>query len=436
MSAASAAKKAFPGAEVVVLEKGPYISYAACSLPYYLAGVIPRIEDLVVLSPEVAKEERGIEVLTGHEAVGLDVKAQKVYVRTPQGEKSFPYDRLILATGGLPLVPPWPGVNLRGVFTLRTLQDGLAIEGFLREREVKRVAIVGGGYIGMEMAEAFRSRGLAVVVLEKADRVLGTMDEEITSKVEGELRSQGVRLEKGVTVQGFEGSETVKRVVTDKGDFDVDMVLLAIGVRPNSALARDAGIALGVRDAVAVDEHLETSVPGVFAAGDCAETFHVVTSKKAYIPLGTTANRQGRMAGENAAGSRKVFPGVVGTAMTKVFRLQVGRTGLSSLEAQGEGMDFVKVTIEGRSRAHACPQGRPLWITYVVERTTGKLLGAQMVGEEGVAHRINTLAAAVQTGMTVEEISRLDLGYAPPFATVWDPILIAANVAAKRLGGR
>ncbi len=357
MSAASAAKRVKPDLEVVVLEKGAHISYGACSLPYYISGDIPRIEDLVVLTPQEAEETRGVKVLTRHEALAIDLDRGEVLARTPEGEKAIPFDRLVLATGGLPIVPPWPGVDLEGVFTLRTLEDGTAIGRFIEERRPHRVVIVGGGYIGMEMSEAFRKRGLEVVVVEKMDRVLGTMDREITEVVERELASQGMELHKETSVEGFGGDGRVREVLTDRGSFAADMVLLAIGVRPNSRLAEEAGIALGTKGAVAVDGHLQTDVPGVYAAGDCAETIHLVTGKKVYIPLGTTANKQGRVAGENAAGLDHTFEGVMGTAVTKVFRLQVARTGLTGLEAEREGYDVLKVSIEGRSRAHACPAG-------------------------------------------------------------------------------
>jgi NADPH-dependent 2,4-dienoyl-CoA reductase/sulfur reductase-like enzyme len=260
------------------------------------------------------------------------------------------------------------------------------------------------------------------------------MDREILKTVEQKLTAEGVRLYKETSVEGFEGkAAVVSRVVTDRGNFDADLVVLAVGVRPNTALKDGAGIELGARGAIAVDEHLCTNVPDIYAAGDCAETLHLVTCKKVYIPLGTTANKQGRVAGENAAGLDNVFEGVVGSAVTKIFDLEVARTGLTTLEAENEGYGYMSSTIQGWSRSRAYPAGKPITVTYVVEKGSGRLLGAQMVGEEGVAHRIDTLAAALYSRMTVEDVARLDLAYAPPFANVWDPILIAANVALKKL---
>jgi NADPH-dependent 2,4-dienoyl-CoA reductase/sulfur reductase-like enzyme len=436
MSAASSAKRAKPELHIVVLEKDAYISYGACSLPYYISDDVKDFHDLIALTPQVAEKERGIRVFTRHEALSIDKVAKKVRARDLETGKEvvFPYDKLVLATGGLPIVPDLPGIDLRNIFTIRTLGDGLAIKAFADQERPKRAVIVGGGYIGMEMSESLRKRGMEVTVIEKMDRVLGTMDREILKTVEQKLTAEGVRLYKETSVEGFEGkAAVVSRVVTDRGNFDADLAVLAVGVRPNTALTDGAGIELGARGAIAVDEHLCTNVPNIYAAGDCAETLHLVTCKKVYIPLGTTANKQGRVAGENAAGLDNVFEGVVGSAVTKIFDLEVARTGLTTLEAENEGYEYISSTIQGWSRSRSYPAGKPITVTYVVEKGSGRLLGAQMVGQEGVAHRIDTLAAALYSRMTVEDVARLDLAYAPPFANVWDPILIAANVALKKL---
>jgi NADPH-dependent 2,4-dienoyl-CoA reductase/sulfur reductase-like enzyme len=458
MSAASSARRIKPEMEAIVLEKDYFISYGACSLPYYISNDVKNFNDLISLTPNVAEQERGISVLTRHEVTGIDFEKKQVFVKNLENNKEskMSYDKLVIATGGLPIKPPLPGIDLPHVFTIRTLLDGIEIKKYIDEwgsfqvcvgspeclyvnrygaekREMKAV-IVGGGYIGMEMCESLRKRGLDVAVIEKADRVLGTMDTDITKVVEEKIKAEGVKLYKETSVEGFSGQDGMAtKVITDKGEFEADLILLAIGARPNTKLAKDAGIALGVNGAVKVDEYLRTNIPDVYAAGDCAEAVHLVTGKKVYIPLGTTANKQGRIAGENAAGMNNVFEGVVGTAVTKVFDLEVARTGLSPLEADREGYKYFTSTIKGRSRSSAYPSGKPITVTYVVDRETGRLLGAQMAGEEGVAHRIDTLAACLYGRMGIEDVARLDLGYAPPFATVWDPILIAANVALKKL---
>ncbi len=436
MSAASGAKRVKPGMEVLVFEKDSYISYGLCSVPYFISDDVKEFKDLISLTPEEAEIERGIRVFTCHEVLKIDVKEKSVLVKSRASGEELPirFDKLVIATGGLPVKPPLPGIDLDHVFTIRTLDDGINIKKYIDRQGPSRAVIVGGGYIGMEMCESFRKRGLDVTVIERTDRVLGTMNSEIAEVVEKEIAAKGVIFHRETSVLGFNGKNgTVTGVVTDKGEFEADLALLCVGARPNSLLAKDAGLELGVSGAIRVDEFMKTSVPDIYAAGDCAEAIHLVTGKKVYVPLGTTANKQGRVAGENAAGAGKVFDGIVGTAVTKVFDLEVARTGLSAMEAEREGLAHFTSTIQGRSRSSAYPAGKPIIVSYIVEQGTGRLLGAQMVGKEGVAHRIDTLAACLHARMTVEDVSRLDLAYAPPFATVWDPILIAAHVAANQI---
>ncbi|HOP86725.1 MAG TPA: FAD-dependent oxidoreductase [Syntrophorhabdaceae bacterium] len=458
MSAASSFKRLKPDAEAFVFEKDYFISYGACSLPYYISNDVKDFNDLISLTPKMATEERNIHVYTRHEVKAIDTQKKEVVVLDIEKntETRYSYDKLVIATGGLPVRPNLPGIDLNNIFTIRTLMDGIEIKKYIDEwglfevcigspeclyvnrygenRRQMKAVIVGGGYIGMEMCESFRKRGLDVTVIEKTDRVLGNMDTSITNVVEERLRSEGVKLLKNTSVEGFSGvKNSVKKVLTDRGEMEADLVLIAIGARPNTDLAKQAGIELGVNGAIKVDEFLRTNIPHVYAAGDCAEAIHIVTDKKVYIPLGTTANKQGRIAGENAAGNNNKFEGVAGTAITKIFDLEVSRTGLSPLEAEKEGIDFFVTTIKGRSRSNAYPAGKPIIVTYITEKGSGRLLGAQMVGEEGAAHRIDTLAACLSARMTVYDVARLDLGYAPPFATVWDPILIAANAAIKNV---
>jgi NADPH-dependent 2,4-dienoyl-CoA reductase/sulfur reductase-like enzyme len=434
MSAASAARRVNPELEVILLEKGEYISYAACSLPYFISGELRSVEDLLALKPHVAEKGREIKVFTGSEARAIDLERRRVIAidrRTGQ-EVHYAFDGLVIATGASPIVPQLAGVDLKGIFTIRRIEDGIEVRRFIDQWGSKRrmkAVVVGGGHIGLEMCESLSKRGLKVTLIEKTDRLLGTMDVEIGDKVEEVLQRHGIEVLKEKTVSGFKGVSG--RV--SSGDVEADMVILGMGVKPNSDLAKDAGIELGVASAIKVNEHLGTSAEGVYAAGDCAEAIHVVTGKKVYIPLGTTANRQGGIAGENATGRKTVFKGVLGTAMTKVFELEVARTGLTGSEATREGFDFIKVEVRGSSRSKAYPQGKPIHVLYIVEPRTGRLLGAEMAGEEWVALRIDTLASCLFNGMDVFDIGAMDLGYAPPFATVWDPILIAANEAAKRI---
>jgi NADPH-dependent 2,4-dienoyl-CoA reductase/sulfur reductase-like enzyme len=435
MSAASQAKRRRPDAEVVVLERGPHVSYGACGLPYNIADPERRIDDLVVISAERFRRERNIDVRTRHDALAIDTAKKIVRVRDLAAERDYEihYDRLVLATGAAAVRPPLPGIDSPGVFVLRELTDGAAVKRWLAENPVRRAVIIGAGYIGMEMAEALRTRGLEVVVLEKLGQVVPGFDPALAGLIEKELVRNGVRVETGVAVTGIErkGDELVVR--TERDIPPTDLVLVSVGVRPSVALARAADIQLGPTGAIAVDDHMRTSAPDVFAAGDCAEATHLVTGAPAWVPLGSTANKQGKVAGANAAGADERFPGIVGTAAFKVFDLEVGRTGLGSAELERLGMVALRSLSTHRTRGHGYPGSTPVTTVLFVERHTGHLLGAQMVGGEGVAGRIDVLATALHARMTVAQIESLDLAYAPPLAPVYDPVLIAAGVARKDL---
>lgn len=431
MSAASQAKRRQPDAEVVVLERGRYVSYGACGLPYNIEDPSRRIDDLVVITPDKFRSQRGIDVRTRHEVASIDVDTGHVRVRDLDAGTDYelPYDRLVIATGASAVRLPLPGMGLRGVFPLRELSDGADIKRFLAEHEPDKAVILGAGYIGMEMAEALRGRGVAVTVLEKLDQVIPGFEPAIAAVVRAELVRHEVRVETGVSVTSIEETGGELTVLTDRGSFSAGLVLASVGVRPNVALARAAGVEIGPTGAIAVDDHQRTNVPNIYAAGDCAQAHHLVAGGPAWIPLGTTANKQGKVAGANAAGADERFGGVVGTAAFKVFGLQVGRTGLGRAEA-AEAILFS--TSKHGSRGHGYPGSGPITTVLVVD-AGGRLLGAQLVGAEGVKGRIDVFATALHAGMTVAQIEGLDLAYAPPLAPVYDPILIAASVARKEL---
>jgi NADPH-dependent 2,4-dienoyl-CoA reductase/sulfur reductase-like enzyme len=344
------------------------------------------------------------------------------------------YDKLVIATGARAVKPNIKGIDLNGIFTIRFLEDGIAIKNFIRENSPKKALIIGAGYIGMEMAEALVSLGIDVTIVEVMPNILGSMDDEINEVVEAELQKNGVKLLKSTSVVEFVGDGFVRKAILNNGSsLDVDLVIVGAGIKPNSEIARDAGIEIGRSGAIAVNQRMETNIPGVFAAGDCAEAFHLVLGRPVYIPLGTTANKQGKVAGENAVGGNAIFKGIVGTAVFKVFELEVARTGISEKQAKEEGIDYVSTVIEHSSRAHYYPGGSKIRVKLIAERKTGRLLGAEMVGRDGVAKRIDVFATALHARMSIGEIAGLDLSYAPPFAPVWDPILIAANDIEKKL---
>jgi NADPH-dependent 2,4-dienoyl-CoA reductase/sulfur reductase-like enzyme len=302
------------------------------------------------------------------------------------------------------------------------------------------VAIIGSGFIGLEMAEAFRKRGLEVAVIKRPGSILKMFDDDMAKLVEEQLKANKVKFIKDAMIQGFVGDKQgrVRTVIISDKRYRADFVLLAIGSRPNSTLAREAGLKVAANGTIVVDERMQTSHPDIFAAGDCVGQKHLITGKEVYIPRGTTANKQGRVAGENAAGGNDVFNGILGTAVSKLFDLTVARTGLSSAEAEAEGYDFLSSTITYPSHAETYPDPEPedITIKLTIERGTGKPLGAQMIGKLGVAKRIDIFATAIQAGMTIEEMTRLDLSYSPPFAPVWDSVLVATNVALKKISGK
>ncbi len=438
MSAAAKAKRVNREMEVVVYERGPYVSYAACGMPYFIAGDVTDYRSLIARTPEQMAKQ-GVEVHVRHEVMAVDPEAQTVTVRDLEREREFTqrYDRLVIATGAHPVLPRLPGRRLKGVFALRSLEDGLAIQRFVTERRPQRALVLGGGYVGVEMAETFRRLGLDVKMIVRSGKVLrATIDDDMREVVEEELARQGVEVLTGQPA-AFEGSHQVERVVVNKdgGDgewrYPCDVVLMGVGVRPETALARAAGVALGATGGIATDGHMRTNLPDVYAAGDCAEAFHLVRGEPAYIPLGSTANKQGRVAGTNAAGGETAFGGVVGTMVVRAFDLAVATTGLTAAQARALGYDVRATKIEAMSAPHYFPGVSPIHVKLVVDGRTGRLLGGQIIGRCDVAKRVDVLATALHHRLTVTDLQQLDLSYAPPFAPVWDPILVAANVAAR-----
>lgn len=432
MSAAAKARRMDASLEIVVYERSGYVSYGSCGFPYAIKGEIARVEDVVVRTPEQFAKQ-GITALVEHEVLAIDPGAGTVRVRDRRSGAEFSdrWDELVLTTGGVASRPPLPGAELPGVFTLRTVEDALAIRGWIEERRPARGAIIGGGYIGLEMAEALAAHGIALTLVERLPRVLPNLDPELANHVQAELTRQGVDVRLDQPVEGLAGDERVREVAAGGQRIPAEIVILAMGVRPGVELARAAGIALGPTGAVAVDDHQRTNLAHVWAAGDVAEAHHRVTGKPAWVPLGTTANKQGRVAGENLAGGDARFAGIVGTAVVKVFDMEAASSGLSEARARAEGYSVQTVSATANSRAHYMPGHQPIHVKLVYETGSRRLLGGQLVGREGVAKRVDTIAAALHQGWTVDELAELDLSYAPPFAPVWDPILVAANLARK-----
>ena len=434
MSAASRAQRQNPDGEVVVYEAGEYISYAACGLPYVLGGEVrgEGFDRLVVRTPAQMRG-RGISVRLGHRAEGIDARAGTLTVRGPDGATTTePYDRLLLATGADPVVPPFAQTGLEGVHVLKTIPSAQELDASLRG--ARRVCIIGGGYIGLEMAEMLRARDLSVVVVERLPDLATILDAPLRVPIRGALHRHGVDVRTGVTVTGLQGQGRVSGVETDAGLIRADTVLVAVGVRPNTELAEAAGARLGETQAVAVNRRQETSVAGIYAAGDNTQATHRVTGQPVWVPLGLTANRMGRVAGVNMAGGDASFPGIVGTGIFRTFELGVALTGVTQAQAEGAGLDAVSVDLSSTDSAGYHVSSQPVHIRLTGEKGTGRLLGAQIVAENHLAaKRIDVIAALLGVGATVEDLFETDLAYAPPFSSTWDFPLVAADKLLRQL---
>ena len=403
-------------------------------MPYNVADAARDMDDLIVRAAHVFKEKQGIDVRIEHRAEAIDRAGKTVTGRNAAGVPfQVPYDKLLIATGARPIIPDLPGIESPGVMALKNLEDGRKIKSFINNENVKKAVILGMGYIAFEMCEAFRARGIEVEMIKPRPVFILWMNEQLASIVKKEVEANQVRVHLGHPIERIEINAKGLRVTCAGLQLDGDMVLVAVGVRPNSELAEDAGLALGPGKSIAVDRMLRTSNADIYAAGDCADAYHVVTDQKTWIPLALRANRAGWAVADNVLGERVELQGVAGTAVFKVFDLEVARTGLSVAEARKAGFDPAEVVIQSRTRAHNHPGSSVISVQLVGDKKTGRLLGAQMVGKEGAAHRINAPAVALHAKMSVEEFSQSDLAYAPPFGPSWDPLLTAANQLLKAL---
>jgi len=437
MSAAAQARRRLDRRqlEIVAFDRGHYTSWSACGLPYLVGDLVHDPDDLIARTPEQFRAN-GIEVALGHDVEAIDLAARTLLVRGPDGTRTEPFDQLVIATGSVPVRPDLPGARAAGIHGIQTIGDGIALRADV-DAGARTAVVVGGGYIGLEMAEALHRRGLQVCVVERSAQPMGTLDPDMGMLVGDAIRGLGIELHSGVSVEAFAtGADgRVNAVHTGEGVVDADIVVLGLGVRPSSELAARAGLEVGVTGGIVTDARMETSAAGVWAAGDCAEIFHRVSRRPVAIALGTHANKEGRVVGVNATGGSLSFPGVIGTAVTKLCEFEIGRTGLSEREAAAAGIASVSAKIEATSRAGYYPGSTAITVKLVAEARTGRLLGAQVIGREGAAKRVDVLAAAIWNEMTADEFSQIDLGYAPPFSPVWDPVLVAARQVTNEIRG-
>ena len=429
-SAGLRAREVDPACQVTLVVADRYPNYSVCGLPFYLSGEVPDWHALAHrTAEEIARE--GIHLLLDSTAQAIDPANHVVTIRDDAGKtRHLLYDRLVIATGAVPVRPSIQGIDLPGVFLLRSMQDSFAVHEYLDARVPRSAVIVGGGYIGMEMADAFVQRGLAVTVVEHGGSVLKTMDESLGKLVSAELRRHGVEVATGIAVERIALTGKQLQVMGSEGfRATADLVLVAVSVQPQTELAEAAGIATGERVAIRVTRAMETNLPDIYAAGDCVETWHRLLQAPTYLPLGTTAHKQGRVAGENAVGGRREFAGTLGTQVVKVFEVAVARTGLRDTEAKEAGFD--PLTVEATEWDHKVyyPGAHETHIRLTGDRQTGRLLGAQMIGyyQSEVAKRIDIFATALFHGMGVEELNDLDLSYTPPFSSPWDPVQMSAQ---------
>ena len=390
----------------------------------------------MVRSPEAFREKQGIDARVFQKVSEIDLRQKQVQGEDLKTGKPWkePFDQLLIATGAVAIRPRIPGIDAKGVYELNTLQSGIEVRRAVEEKNPRYIVIIGAGYIGLEMAENFVHRGIAVTIVEKTPQVMNTLDPDMASLLLKPLEEAGIKLYLNESLKSLEVREgEVRGALTDQRSLPADLVILGLGVRPNSAMAQEAGIAVGKTGGIKVNDRMQTEVEGIWAAGNCVESFHLVSRRPFYIALGTVANKQGRVAGINIAGGQATFPGVVGTAMVKVLSLEVARTGLQEKEIQELGLASVNAKIDAHTRARYYPGTGPMTVKILAEKGTGRLLGGQIVGQEGAGKRIDTLAVALHAGFTVEDLINLDLGYSPPFSAVWDPVQIAARQAANLL---
>ncbi|MFJ3757760.1 FAD-dependent oxidoreductase [Streptomyces sp. NPDC090080] len=442
MSAASQARRLRgpDELEITAFERGRFSSYSACGIPYWVGGDVAERDELIARSPEEHRA-RGIDLRMGTEITRIDVAGKRVRARDlASGAESWtPYDKLVIGTGARPIRPDMPGADAPGVHGVQTLDDGQALLDTLARTRGRRAVVVGAGYIGVEMAEAMINRGYEVTVVNRGSEPMSTLDPDMGRLVHAAMEGLGITMVNDAEVTkvltGPDGG--VRAVATEDGEYPADVVILGIGVRPETSLAQAAGLPVGAHGGLLTD--LAMRVRGhedIWAAGDCVEVLNLVSGQEQYVPLGTHANKHGQVVGTNVGGGYATFPGVVGTAVSKVCDLEIARTGLREKDALRVGLRFETVTIESTSRAGYYPGASGMTVKMLAERRTGRLLGVQIVGREGAGKRVDIAAVALTANMTVEQMTALDLGYAPPFSPVWDPVLVAARKAVAKVNAR
>lgn len=445
LKAAAKVRRLDAEAQITVLERGELVSYGACGLPYFIGGEVEQVRQLMsspsgtLRTPEFFKKAKNLDVLTRMEAVAIEREAKIVHALNLEtgAKQQFAYDKLVLATGASPLKPAWPGVEKENIFHVWRPQDAAAIRRGLETQKYEKAVVIGAGLIGLEIAEALRMWDVDVTVVEMKNQLFpALLDEDMAQELELSLAAKGLQFLKEEAVEAFGGDAQVREVKTDKRTLTADLVILALGARPNVELARQAGLEIGTSGAIAVNEYLQTSDKAIFAGGDCAENTHRVSGEKVFLPMGSTANKHGRVIGENLCGAGVKFGGVLGTAVVKLFELQVGRTGLNERQGAAAGFECVSVTVAGYDRPHYMKAARKVTLKLTADAASRQLLGMQAWGEGEVVKRVDVAAMALSLGATVDKLFDADLAYSPPFNSPIDVLAVAANKLTAKLGRR
>ncbi len=436
-SAAAKAARTNPQAEVIMFEASETISYGICETPYAISGVVPDESKLVSFTPQRLQEEKGVSVKILHRVEKIQPTKKIIHVRDLKNQTTseFEYDKLILATGAKPNRLNIKGEDARNIFHLHSREDALGIMNYIKHEKPKTAVIIGAGYVGMEMCEALKVKGMDVTVLHRHALPMSAMEEEASRLILQELEKNGIQFVPNVKIEGLQvgKDQRAKFVFTNQGAFEADIVITAIGVTPNVELAKSARVRVGTFGGIITDERQQTNVEGIYAAGDCCEVKSLVSGKQMYVPLATLASRAAWVAGENAAGGRATFKGAIRAVALKLFDARIATVGMNSTEAKAARFSVFKETVTTNSRVAVMPGNSKIHLTYVIDQKSKRLLGANIIGCEGAVMRANTLGIAIQHHMTLDEISRFDMIYAPPFAPLWDPILVAANSAKKKM---
>ena len=445
LKSAAKVRRGDPKAKITVIERGDLVSYGACGMPYVVSGNVDSIDHLMMTpngsmrNPSFFKATKNLDILTKTEALRIDRTAKTVRVKDlPSGtESDIPYDKLVIATGSTPVRIPFPGIELGNIFPMWHPYDAQAIRDLLEGRQVKNAVIIGAGLVGIEMAEAFHRWGVNTTIVEMQDHVFPAfLDPEVALSVEKYAQGKGIDIRMQEKVQRFEGNGVVSAVVTDKGTYPADVVVLSVGVKPTVALAREAGLEIGSSGAILVNQNMLTSDPDIYAGGDCAENTHMVSGKKMFVALGSIANKHGRVIGENICGANVKFRGILGTVVVRLLELNVGKTGLTEKEAKAAGYEIVTTMTTGNDRAHYMPESKLLTIKLIADAHSRKVLGIQAFGEGDVAKRIDVVASVLTFGGTIDDLFDVDLSYAPPFNNPIDNAAVAANTLMNKISGK